>query len=139
MKPALAILPMTLLAACQMDQANEAMRGMSVDRMTVARAAFRDMGTEELAGMLLLSEDIADSCDDISTHGQVRTLLSSRVERLPFSDPQVNQTRLETARSGFSARHGLMGVGDTKAYCAAAKVEMKQMTPLGSTLMEEVL
>ncbi|PTQ72557.1 hypothetical protein [Celeribacter persicus] len=133
MKPALAILPFMLLAACQVDEANEAMRGMSQDRMTVARAAFRDMGTEELAGMLLLSQDIAESCDGIGTHSQVHSFLSSRVERQPFIDPAVNAARHENARAAFVAQHG---VADGKAFCAAARAEMKQMTPLGATLVE---
>ncbi|SFI56895.1 hypothetical protein [Celeribacter neptunius] len=136
MKSMAAILPLTVLTACQMDQANEAMRGMSQDRMVVARAAFRDMGSEELAGMLLLSKDIADVCDGIEIHGQVRTFLSSRVERQPFSDPAVNRTRFETALTGFSERHGIHGQADEKAFCAAARVEMKAMTPLGATLRE---
>jgi hypothetical protein len=133
MKPALAILPITLLSACQVDEANQAMRGMSDDRMTVARAAFRDMGKDELTGMLLLSKDIAESCDRIEISTQVHNLLSSRVERLPFSDPALNAQRLENARSGFVAQHG---VADDKAFCAAARDEMKQMTPLGATLVE---
>ncbi|MBU2889301.1 hypothetical protein [Celeribacter halophilus] len=135
MKPMAAILPMTLLAACQMDQANEAMRGMSEDRMTVARAAFRDMETDDLAGMLLLSKDIADSCDRIEISSQVHNFLSARVERLPFSDPVENRSRLERAVSDFEARHEVY-VEDDKAFCAAAKVEMRQMTPLGATLIQ---
>lgn len=133
MKSALAIVPMTLLAACQVDEANQAMRGMSDDRMTVARAAFRDMGTDELAGMLLLSKDIAERCDRIEISGQVHSFLSSRVERLPLSYPAVNASRYETARAAFVAQHG---AADDKAFCAAARSEMKQMTSLGATLVE---
>lgn len=136
LKPMAAIVPLTVFSACQMEQANEAMRGMSLDRMTVARAAFSDMGTDELAGMLLLSEELVEECDDLRAHTRVRSFLSARVERQPFRDPQLDQSRLETARAAFSERHGIMDPTERETVCAAAKSEINEQTFLGVTLVE---
>ncbi len=135
MRATAAILPMTLLASCQMDQANEAMRGMSDDRMAVARVAFAEMETDELAGMLMLSEEIAETCARIDTNTQVHVFLSSRVERVPFRDPEVSQMRLDTARGEFAAKHGIDAT-DADMLCPAARSEILALTSLGATLME---
>ncbi|MCA0045265.1 hypothetical protein [Celeribacter litoreus] len=134
MKPSVALLPLTVLSACQMSEANEVMRGMTEERRAVANETFKTMETEDLSGMLLLSEKIADECSGIYVNNQTTQLLSSRVERAPFLPVEVKAARLAKAEAAFDARHGLSGVDAD--ICAAASMEITEMTPLGATLIE---
>ena len=135
MKPATVILPLTVLSACQMSDANEAQRGMSMNRMAVAHAAFQDMGSDEVAGTLMLSEEIANTCDGIAVHTRVHSYMMGRVERPAFVPDSVKRSQRDAALRSFSARHRLNGMSDGRAVCTAARSEMRDMSFLGSTLM----
>ena len=112
MKPATVILPLTVLSACQMSDANEAQRGMSMNRMAVAHAAFQDMGSDRRGwrGTLMLSEEIANTCDGIAVHTRVHSYMMGRVERPAFVPDSVKRSQRDAALRSFSARHRLNGM-----------------------------